>query len=133
MYFVKVKAWLNSSNPPKFDTQKHALFPYPEVVLNNVPEKMAKIMKDDGRLHQEMIMTDGIATSPSTEVVWASQNADKSEFFKKHDRWADGAEGKMGDDYKKMVMENMPQQSTRSRELTDKIKILSERTRNEMK
>lgn len=127
-----MKAWLNSSNPPQFNTQKHALFPYPKAVIDNVPEKMKQTMKDDGRLHQEMIMTDGIATSPSMELVWANQNADKSEFFKKHSRWADGMEGKLGDNYKSMVSENMPAQASKSRELTEKIKELANKTRSEM-
>lgn len=127
-----MKAWLNSSNPPQFTTQKHALFPYPKAVIDNVPEKMKQTMKDDGRLHQEMIMTDGIATSPSMELVWANQNSDKSEFFKKHSRWADGMDGKLGDNYKSMVSENMPAQASKSRELTEKIKELANKTRSEM-
>lgn len=127
-----MKAWLNSSNPPEFPTQKHALFPYPKSVIEYMPEKMKQTMKDDGRLHQEMIMTDGIATSPSMELVWANQNADKSEFFKKHSRWADGMEGKLGDNYKSMVSENMPVPASKSKELTEKIKELSNKTRVEM-
>ncbi|MEK7431490.1 MAG: YiiX/YebB-like N1pC/P60 family cysteine hydrolase [Cyanobacteriota bacterium] len=127
------KAWLNSSRPPDFSNQLHPLVSYPEFVLKKLPESVSKSLQDGGRLHNEMIMTDGIATSKSTTVVWASQNADKSEFVKKHERWADAAEGKSDKGYQEMVTKDIPEQSRGSRALLEKIKAQAEKTRNEMK
>lgn len=128
-----MKAWQNTSNPPKFYTQKHNLVSYPQFILDKLPEKVSKSMQDGGMLSNEMIMTDGIATSPSVKLVWASKNADKSEFIKKHERWADGVSGKMGSEYRSMLMEHVPNQSVRSKSLIEEVKKLSEKTRNELK
>lgn len=128
-----MKAWENSSKPPEFKTQSNPLVSYPKFVLDKLPEKVAKKLQDGGLLHNEMIMTDGIATSSSTEVVWASKNADKSEFFKKHERWANAVEGKAPKEYADMVKRDIPNESQGSRALLDKIKVMSERTRTELK
>ncbi|MBC7475790.1 MAG: hypothetical protein H7263_16020 [Candidatus Sericytochromatia bacterium] len=127
-----MKAWMGSSNPPKFNTQLNPLIPFPEVALNKLPEKIAKRLQDGGLMTQEMIMTDGIATSPSTEVVWTSKNADKSEFAKKQQRWADAFEGKGDPSYRKMVMKDEPEEAARSGQLVQKINELSARTRSEL-
>ncbi|GIW21693.1 MAG: hypothetical protein KatS3mg068_0700 [Candidatus Sericytochromatia bacterium] len=128
-----MKAWQNTSNPPKFYTQKHNLVSYPQFILDKLPSKLSKAMQDGGLLANEMIMTDGLATSPSVKVVWASQNADKSEFIKKHQRWSDGVNGKLGSEYRNMLMEHLPNQAVRSKFLVEEIKKLSQRTRNELK
>jgi hypothetical protein len=128
-----MKAWLNSNHPPKFETQRNPLVSYPQFVLDKLPEKVAKSMQDGGFLHQEMIMTDGIATSASTEMVWASQNSDKSVFAQKHNRWAEGMEGKINDDYKEMLMKDVPEQASKSRSMVNKINELAARTRQEVK
>ncbi len=72
--------------------------------------KVAKSLQDGGMLNQEMIMTDGIATSKSTQIVWASKNSDKSKFFKNHQRWSDSISGKITPEYKKMLLEDVPNQ-----------------------
>lgn len=128
-----MKAWESSSKPPEFKTQSNPLVSYPKFVLDKLPEKVAKKLQDGGFLNNEMIMTDGIATSSSTEVVWASKNADKSEFFKKHERWANAVEGNAPKGYTEMVLRDVPNESKGSRALLDKIKIMSERTRTELK
>ncbi|MFN8576842.1 MAG: YiiX/YebB-like N1pC/P60 family cysteine hydrolase [Candidatus Sericytochromatia bacterium] len=128
-----MKAWQGTSNPPKFETQRNPLVSYPKFVLDKLPEKVAKRMQDGGFLHQEMIMTDGIATSPSTKLVWASKNADKSEFYKKHERWANGMNDKVNPEYKKMLLEDVPNQANKSQEMMEQIKKLSDRSRNEIK
>lgn len=128
-----MKAWLNSSHPPEFDTQLNPLVSYPQGILNKLPEKIAKSLQDGGFLHQEMIMTDGIATSPSTELVWASQNSNKSVFAQKHTRWADAMDGKLNEGYKEMLLKDVPEQAERSRSLVNKIDELAARTREELK
>jgi len=128
-----MKAWLNSSNPPKFETQRNPLVSYPQFILDKLPDKAAKSMQDGGFLHQEMIMTDGIATSSSTELVWASQNSDKSVFAQKHNRWADAVDGKVNEDYKEMLLKDVPEQASKARAMVDKINELSARTRTEVK
>jgi hypothetical protein len=128
-----MKAWQGTSNPPKFETQRNPLVSYPQFVLDRLPEKLSKRMQDGGFLHQEMVMTDGIATSQSTNMVWASKNADKSEFFKKHERWSNGMSDKINPEYKQMLLNDVPNQAIKSQEMTEKIKKLSERSRNEIK
>ena len=126
-------AWSNAPNPPDFNTQKHALISYPQFILDKLPKSIGKSMQDGGVMHNEMIMTDGLATSKSVTAVWANKDLDKSEFMKKHERWADAVEGKTDKGYAKMVMENVPQEAAQSAKLVETIKSLSERTRNEMK
>ncbi|MFN8672713.1 MAG: YiiX/YebB-like N1pC/P60 family cysteine hydrolase [Candidatus Sericytochromatia bacterium] len=135
MYCTEVimKSWMNTSRPPDLKTQLNALAPYPQGLLDKLPENLAKSMKDGGRLHNEMMMTDGIATSKSVDIVWANQNADKSEFVKKHQRWSDGLEGKMGEGYQEMVKKDIPEQAIASKDMINKIKALAEKTRSEMK
>jgi hypothetical protein len=127
-----MKGWLNSDNPPKFNTQRNPFVSYPQFVLDKLPETAAKGLQDGGFLHQEMIMTDGLATSPSTEVVWASQNADKSVFAQKQERWADGFEGRKGPEYQQMLIEDVPLEAQNARKLVEKINTLSAKTREEM-
>lgn len=127
-----MKAWQNSSKPQKFNTQLHPLISYPDFILKKLPEKIAKSLQDGGMLHQEMIMTDGIATSSSMEPVWASQNADKSLFFQKQQRWADGIEGKISDSYRELLVRDVPNQAINSRNLVNKITGLSAKTRTEL-
>jgi len=128
-----MKAWLGTSNPPEFKTQKHPLISYPAFILDKLPAKIAKSLEDGGLLYQEMIMTDGMAASPSMDIIWANKNMDKTEFVKKHTRWANGVGGKVNADYKKMLDENVPGIASESKRIVEQIKILSQRTRNEMK
>lgn len=74
-------------------------------------------------------MTDGILTSPSFEIKWASQNADQSEFAAKHQRWADGMDGKVSKGYKKLLQENLPEQASRSHEVLGQLREMSGKTR----
>ncbi len=127
-----MKVALSSSHPPDLKLQKNPLLPYPKFMIDLAPEKLKKALKEDGFLHQEMIMTDGIAASPSMDIVWASKNADKSEFFKKHERWADGMEGKVNPEYKTMLLKNVPDEAAKSRDITNKIKELAGKTRDEI-
>lgn len=128
-----MKSWLGTSTPPKFNTQKHPLISYPAFILEKLPKKLAKSMEDRGLLYQEMIMTDGIATSPSMDIIWANQNMDKTEFVKKHTRWANGVNGNINDDYKNMLNENVPTIASESKRIVEKIKILAARTREDLK
>jgi hypothetical protein len=84
------KSWMASPDAtPEFATQLHPLIPQTSApvsgwLYDKVSDKAQTKMKDDGYLYQELLMTDGILTSKSVDLKWASQNADKSEFFKKH-------------------------------------------------
>lgn len=134
-----MKSWLNTSNPPTFNTQRHplipatAVIPFAAKIVPHLPESWQKSLQDEGLLYQEMLMTDGMATNPSMDLVWASQNADKSEFAKKHERWADGLSGKISTDYQQMVQENLTDIAPQSAGMLAKIKVLSNRTRSELK
>ena len=77
-------------------------------------------------------MTDGIVTSPAVEIKWANQHADQSEFFQKHERWADGIEGKVSKGYKNLLEDNVPDQARRSQGILDKIRAQSDATRERM-
>ena len=129
------KAWMAAPDAdPGFKTQLHPLVPETSVPFTGgfygkVSAEAKKFLDDDGLLFQEMIMTDGIITSPNVELKWASQNADKSEFFAKHSRWADGMDGKISPGYKSLLQENVPSEAGRSRELLGKIQDLAARTR----
>jgi hypothetical protein len=132
------KSWMASPDAtPEFATQLHPLIPQTSApvsgwLYDKVSEKAQTKMKDDGYLYQELLMTDGILTSKSVELKWASQNADKSEFFKKHERWADGMAGKISKDYKEMLVENVPDQASRSGEMLGQIRAASSRTRQQL-
>ncbi|PKL75393.1 MAG: hypothetical protein CVV27_15625, partial [Candidatus Melainabacteria bacterium HGW-Melainabacteria-1] len=121
------KAWMAApDSDPGFTTQLHPLVPQTSGPISGwlhgrVNDNWKKEIEDDGYLYQEMIMTDGIITSPSIDIKWASQNADKSEFAKKHERWADGMDGKISKGYKELLQEHIPEQATRSRDLLGKI------------
>jgi hypothetical protein len=132
------KSWMASPDAaPEFATQLHPLVPQTSApvsgwLFDKVSDKAQTKMKDDGYLYQELLMTDGILTSPSVELTWASQNADKSEFFHKHERWADGMAGKISPEYKEMLQEHVPDQAARSNEMLGKIRTASARTRQEL-
>ncbi|PIQ23082.1 hypothetical protein COW36_09925 [bacterium (Candidatus Blackallbacteria) CG17_big_fil_post_rev_8_21_14_2_50_48_46] len=132
------KSWLASPDAaPEFATQLHPLIPQTSApvsgwLYDKVSDKKQQEMKDDGYLYQEMVMTDGIITSPSVHLKWASQNADQSEFFKKHERWAEGMAGKISPDYKALLQENVPEQAARSNELLGQIRTASARTRQQL-
>lgn len=118
-------------------TQRHPLVPRTSAPLSGwaydkVSDEAKKYLDDDGYLYQEMIMTDGIITSPSFEVKWASQNADKSEFAAKHQRWADGMDGKVSKGYKKLLQDNLPEQAGRSHELLGTLRTLADKTRQQL-
>lgn len=129
------KAWMAAPDtPPAFATQLHPLIPQTSAPISaalydKLPERSQMKMRDDGYLYQEMIMTDGIITSPSVSIKWASQNADRSEFFKKHQRWAAGMAGKISPDYQALLQENVPEQAARSAEILEQIQAASARTR----
>jgi len=84
-----MKSWLASSAPPDFQHQLHPLASLPGFVMDKLPNWLAGRFQDGGFLRQEMVMTDGLATSPDIELVWASQQADRSAFYQKHARWAE--------------------------------------------
>lgn len=132
------KSWMASPDAtPEFATQLHPLVPQTSAPLSGwlydkVSKQSRTKMQDDGYLYQEMVMTDGILTSPSVTLKWASQNADRSEFFKKHQRWADGMAGKISPDYQALLQENVPEQAGRSAEILDKIRAASARTRQQL-
>lgn len=132
------KAWMAAPDSnPDFKTQLHPLVPQTSGPISGwlherVNDAWKKEIEDDGYLHQEMIMTDGIITSPNVELKWASQNADKSEFAKKHERWADGMDGKISKGYKELLIESVPDQAPRSRDLLGKIKELAAKTRGNL-
>lgn len=129
------KSWMAAPDAdPGFKTQLHPLVPRTSAplsgwVYDKVSEDAKKYLDDDGYLYQEMIMTDGIITSPKVDIKWASQNADKSEFFKKHQRWADGMDGKVSKGYQKLLKENIPEQAGRSHEILGQLRALSAKTR----
>lgn len=132
------KAWMSApDSDPGFTTQLHPLIPQTSAPISGwlherVNDAWKKELEDDGYLHQEMIMTDGIITSPKIELKWASQNADRSEFANKHERWADGMDGKISKGYKELLLENVPEQAPRSRELLGQIRSLAEQTRQQL-
>lgn len=132
------KSWMNAPNAdPGFKTQLHPLVPQTSIPFTGgfygkLSPEAKKFLDDDGILHQEMIMTDGIMTSPNVTLKWASQNADKSEFFHKHERWADGMAGKISPGYQALLKENVPAEAARSQEILGKIKDLAQQTRNEL-
>lgn len=136
------KSWMAAPDKnPDFATQLHALAPKPSVVgilpfsdkyMNLFDDEEKKQMADEGILRQEMVMTDGIITNPDVKVKWANQNAAKSEFIQKHERWADGYEGKTSKDYKELLMENVPEQAKRSRSIAEQVKTMAARTQAEM-
>ncbi|MGV3523057.1 MAG: hypothetical protein ACO1RX_02475 [Candidatus Sericytochromatia bacterium] len=132
------KAWMSAPDSnPGFTTQLHPLIPQTSAPISGwlherVNDAWKKELEDDGYLHQEMIMTDGIITSPKIELKWASQNADRSEFANKHERWADGMDGKISKGYKELLLENVPDQAARSRQLLGQIRSLAEQTRQQL-
>jgi len=136
------KSWMTAPDVnPDFETQLHALVPMPSAVgmlplsdkyMNTVSDDKKEQMADKGLLRQEMVMTDGIITNPNVKVKWANQNAAKSEFMQKHERWADGFEGKTSSGYKELLMENVPNQAKRSRTIVEQVQAMSARTQAEM-
>ena len=132
------KAWLAAPDtPPDFATQRHPLVPQKSAPLSSrlyphVSQNWQKEMEDDGYLHQEMIMTDGILASPSIRLTWASQNADRSAFFQKHQRWAEGMAGRISADYQALLQQNVPQQAARSTDLLSQSRQASGRTRQSL-
>lgn len=132
------KSWMASPDAtPEFATQLHPLVPQTSGpvsgwLYDKVSDKAQTKMKDDGYLYQELLMTDGILTSKSVELKWASQNADQSEFFKKHARWADGMAGKISQDYKELLQEHVPDQAARSGEMLGQIRAAAARTRQQV-
>lgn len=132
------KSWLAAPDTdPKFQMELYPLVPQTSAPISGwlydkMPEKVQQKMKDDGYLYQEMMMTDGIATNPNVEIKWANQNADQSEFFKKHERWADGMDGKISNGYKELLQEHVPEQAARSHELVAHLKAAAARTREAM-
>lgn len=77
-------------------------------------------------------MTDGLITSPAVDIKWANQHADQSEFFQKHERWAEGMDGKVSKGYKNLLQEHLPEQASRSHTIIDKIQAQSAATRERM-
>ncbi len=132
------KAWMNAPDTDtQFTTQLFPLIPQTSApvsgfLYDKLPSSMQMLMKDDGYLYQEMMMTDGIVTSPSVEIKWANQNADQSEFFQKHERWADGMDDKISKGYKNLIQEHIPEQASRSQGILDKLRAASAGTRERM-
>lgn len=132
------KSWMNAPDTDaQFDNQLFPLIPKTSApvsgwLYDKLPDSMQTLMKDDGYLYQEMMMTDGIVTSPAVEIKWANQHADQSEFFQKHERWADGIEGKVSKGYKNLLEDNVPDQARRSQGILDKIRAQSDATRERM-
>jgi hypothetical protein len=133
------KAWLAAPDSrTDFNTQLHPLVPQTSGpvsgwLYDKVSPNAQKSIQDDGYLYQEMIMTDGIITSPAVELKWVNQNADKSEFFQKHERWADGMAGNISKGYKDLLEEHIPNQAQRSPALVEQIRTMAESTRQRMK
>lgn len=132
------KSWMAApDSDPGFTTQLHPLVPGTSVPFtgsfySKLNPEAKKFLDDDGMLYQEMIMTDGIMTSPNVNIKWASQNADQSEFVQKHQRWADGIAGKISPGYQKLIREHVPTEAARSSDIIDKIKALAQETRKEL-
>lgn len=132
------KAWLAAPDTaPGFSTQRHPLVPQTSApvsgwLYDKMPEKTQTLMKDDGYLYQELIMTDGMITNPNVEITWANQNAEKSEFFAKHERWADGMDGKISAGYKDLLQENIPEQASRSHTILEQVRAQSSQTRERL-
>ncbi len=132
------KAWLAAPDTaPNFTTQRHPLVPQTSAPISGwlydkMSEKTQTLMKDDGYLYQEMIMTDGMITNPNVEITWANQNAEKSEFFTKHERWADGMDGKISNGYKNLLKENIPDQAARSHTILEQVRTQSSQTRERL-
>lgn len=132
------KAWMKAPDTnAEFTTQLHPLVPQTSApvsgfLFDKLPSSLQTLMKDDGYLYQEMIMTDGLITSPAVDIKWANQHADQSEFFQKHERWAEGMEGKVSQGYKNLLKEHLPEQASRSHTIIDKIQAQSAATRERM-
>lgn len=128
-----MKSWMDSNNSPDLKMQQYPLAPMPGIVTSILPDRWSKAMKDDGILHQEMLLPDGILASPSVDIIWASQNADQSEFIAKHQRYADGLAGNINGNYQEMVKETLPEVSTQSQRIIDSVNRLSAETRSAFK
>jgi len=132
------KAWMAAPDTDtQFDTQLHPLVPQTSgpisgFLYDKLPENMQLLIKDNGYLYQEMIMTDGIITSPAVEIKWANQHADKSEFIQKHERWADGMAGKISKSYQNLLQEHVPAQATRSHQILERVQELSAQSRSRL-
>lgn len=132
------KAWMNAPDTDAaFTTQLHPLVPQTSApvsgfLYDKLPGSLQTLMKDDGYLYQEMIMTDGLITSPAVEIKWANQHADQSEFFQKHERWADGMAGNVSKGYKNLLEDYLPDQASRSHSILEKLQSQSAATRGRM-
>ena len=126
------KAWMASPHSPNIPTQKHALISPPDELTKKLPSVLAKRVEDRGIIHNEMYMTDGFATSPDMEPVWASKDMDKTNFIKKHTRWIEGLKGQKSESYKESIQENEPDIVPNSNKMIEKIKTLSAETKNNM-
>lgn len=125
------KSWMAASNPPEIYTQRNPLVSYPAFIVNKLPESLQAKLNDGGFLHQEMFMTDGLASSPSMELVWANRNIDKSEFFKKHQRWAAAVNGTgaVSEGYQQRIRTDQPGISQASQGLLNRVQQAANQTR----
>lgn len=132
------KSWMAAPDTaPNFELQLYPLVPQTSApvsgwLYDKMPEHVQDKMKDDGYLYQELLMTDGIITSPNVEITWANQNADQSAFMKKHERWAEGMEGKISAGYKELLKENVPKQAERSHLILEQVRAAAAATRTAM-
>lgn len=133
-----MKSWMVAPDSnPDFKTQLHPLVPQTSGpvsgwLFDKVSSAKQTEMKDDGYLYQEMLMTDGIITSPKVEIKWANQNADRSQFIEKHQRWSDGMEGKISKGYKSLLQEHIPEQAARAKGVVEQVRALAAATRERM-
>lgn len=123
---VVMKSWLASSKPPAFENQLHPLASLPTFVMDKMPAALASRFQDGGFLRQEMVMTDGLATSPDVDLVWASQNADRSAFAQKHARWSESADAPE-------VRQQLGEIGTYSQGMLSQIERLAAETRTALK
>lgn len=125
------KSWMAASNPPEIFTQRNPLISYPAFIVNKLPVSLQDKLNDGGFLHQEMFMTDGLASSPSMELIWANKNIDKSEFYKKHQRWAATVDGTntAGTNYQQRIQTDQPAIAQDSRNLLNRVHQAALQTR----
>lgn len=132
------KAWLAAPDTDAdFQTQLHPLVPQTSApvsgwLYDKMPDSIQQSMKDDGYLYQEMIMTDGIITSPNVRIKWANPNVEQSQFVQKHERWADGLDGKISRGYQALIEDTVPEQAARSRSLLSDIRSAAEQSQTRL-
>lgn len=118
-------AWTNTKVAPDLKTENFPLVEYPNFLKSIMPKSIQSGMQDEGILHNEMIMTEGIATSKSMNIAWTSKNADKSEFVKKLERFDNAYQGKGEANYRENIMKDFPYQAEQSKRTLEAIKKAS--------